>query len=73
MGLSLTELMLLPTFFYVIEAGGNILPLLRINFWILVIVGWGLGIIAIYFYIMNIVTGDQLEEEETTKRFKREF
>lgn len=73
LGLALTETILIPTFFYIIEDGGNIIPLLRINFWMLVILAWGLGLIAIYFKITDIVSGDQLETENEIKRFKRDF
>ena len=73
MGLGLSELILIPTFFYVIEAGGNIVPLLRVNFWIMIILAWGMGLIAIYDKVVNTITQEETVSKEERNRFKRDF
>jgi len=68
-GIATVEFALIPAFFYFVEAGGNILPLLRINFWIITLIIVGFGTLTLYYHFLEEVSTITLTDSE--ERFKR--
>lgn len=47
------QMLTLPAIYFVAEQEGSILPILRVNMWVLVIVGFGIGIFVLFNHSIN--------------------
>lgn len=47
------QILTLNAFYYVAEQGGSILPMLRVNMWILIIIGFGIGMFVLFQHSIN--------------------
>lgn len=56
------EMLTLNAFYFVAEQGGSILPILKVNFWVLTIIGFGIGMFVLFNH--SIKTMDPMSDFE---------
>lgn len=66
-GLSLIQLVNLVFILYISEAGGSLIPILRINFWSISILAFGIGMIGLIRWTVRLINPEDVEEDEKKK------
>ncbi len=60
------QLLTLPAYYFVAEQSGSILPLLRVNMWINILIGFGIGMFVLFNHAVN--TMDPLSDFENPEQ-----
>lgn len=66
-GISLIQLMNITFILYVAESGDSLIPILRINFWSMTILAFGIGMIGLIRWTIKLINPAEDDEEEKGK------
>ncbi|GAF78344.1 unnamed protein product [marine sediment metagenome] len=64
-GIVLIETVNLAWVLYVNETGKSLVPILKVNFWVMFILGFGIGMVAFIFLTIKFINPSSKEEKET--------
>ena len=70
-GVSLVEILNLMFLLYINEAGESLTSTLRVNFWVIMSVAFGIGVISLYLMTIKLVKGFDDEEDDGLKWSKK--
>lgn len=74
------QMLTLPAIYYVAEQSGNILPILKVNMWVSILIGFGIGMFVLFNHAINTMdplqgfdgrsVGDSEEDHMKKNHFK---
>ena len=66
--MALVELLMMVAMLWIADVGDSVTNLLRLNFFIMLIIGGGIGLLSLFMFSLRMINvGDALEDKEDNK------